>query len=1072
MSRFEKIVRGLFEAEDPKKKKDDKPEPKPVKDAEPKKAKKLDVDDDKSKGELDTPPKDDKKKDDKAPEKKKGATIPGQKVGSNPTGTIPKKAGDNLRGFSMDPDDESENDNANDTSTDGAKPTEPKIENPIVPINQLPDVIRQYKEFDGPGPKWMEIGKNKMYKQGRFPNGTKIKEATDQFYQAQFGVNGDQVDMATDYSGAAFDENGKPARTPTEVLDIFKEAIKKNGKHIKDKDIDSMSMQVLGLNPNSYKVKKIEVWDAYGHLWCWIKEQHGGDDDPLHVNFIYVAKNQGKYAGHVKLGNDSDPKKLTKESYGRMIANSYYNTSMLLLERNISNEDQIKSDVINVLKARVARDTRETPNNEVNIKKWLDSNLRNWFINGYGIQGSDPQWEEHQRYVKRILVVNGRIDCPGGLPKWLIDKMDKATKADPPEAVDYADWLNQNEVFYISVSDEFLEQLSHVIDFLNAEGAEHFARTRKHQILTSRQVPETLAHAASWGRSQGAQSDELDKMATNDAENDLGPPHKIKLIMPKFPDGSFWIQFLHATDNDYPKLAEAIPKGYQSKWKLNSGNPLLRRESKLMSHCIGAGTEYGEIIRRGDAQFYSLRDSRNVPKVTIEMHGKRIDQIQGFDDKTPPAETFGKICAFLNFMKAYEDRSNVTHNHVQRCQLIFSDKGFISRDEIAKMSGAQLAALNLPKEVLRRMQLVQIGTDKVVRLEDCGDRSKVSIKELEIAAQRGDLTAEELDKLGLIKTANGRLKSWEDMGGETIDQNIKFDGLATAIKFPPNITFTKNVTFNAYPGKSIPPWKILGNLTVNGGAVSAMSPGLEVSGALVISDCLSLTTFDGISCKSLKISNCPDLTRISNVSVTDTTEFSGSSVKEIGRDCSFAGTFTAKKTGLSGISPDAVFGSHVYLDECPITELRINEWPGTLMLTKTLIEKLPENMRVGFEETDPDELQIEGNQLCLDGTKLKTLPNNLKVKGNLVLPKTITALPNGLEAGTVIFSYGKIKKIPADSKVNIWVALHPKTGTPEFIYNKEYITQLHAEQTRLGKRLKRADYIVSPGDDMPTIKGF
>jgi hypothetical protein len=1068
MSRFEKIVRGLFEAEEPKKKKEDeKPEPKPVKDAEPKKAKTLDVDDDKSKGELDTPPKDDKKKDDKkTPDKKKGATIPGQKADSNPKGgTVPKKAADNMRGFSMDPDNETDNDNANDTPTDGAKPTEPKVENPLVPINQLPDLIREYKPFSGKGPKWMNVGENQWYKQGRFPNRERIKTVADQFYQAQFGVDGDKVDMATDYDAAG------PSKTPTEVLDIFKEAIKKNGKHIKDKDMDVMTMQALGINPETYKVVKVEVWDAYGHLWCWIKEEHGGDDNPLSVNFIYLAQGEGKYAGHVKLGND-EPKKLTQESYGHMIGSSYYNAAMLLLERNISNEDQIKSDVINVLKARVAQDTKENPTNELNIKKWLDSNLRNWFINGYGIQGSDPKWEEHQRLVRRILVVNGRIDIPGGIPTWLYDRMDKAIKAKPPQAVDYADWLNQNEVFYIQVSDEFIEELSHVIDFLNAEGTEYFARTRKHQVLTSRQVPETLGHAQSWGRSQGAQSDELDVMASNDAENDLGPPHKIKLLMPKFPDKWFWIQFLHATDNEYPRLAAAIPKGYESKWRLNSYNPLLRRESKLMKHCIGAGTEYGEMLRKETAEFYSLRDPNNVPKVTVEMRGKKIGQIQGFEDKTPAPSMFGKIGAFLNFLKAYEDRSNATHHHVQNCGLIFSDKGFVSRDEIAKMSGAELAALNLPREVLRRMQLVQIGPNKVVRLEDCGDRSKVSIQELELAAERGDLTDAELDKLGLIKTAGKKLKSWEQMGGETIDQNIKFDGLAMAINFPTNITFTKNVTFNGYPGKSIPAWNIAGNLTIQGGGITAISPGIRVGGALKINDCLSLTTFDGISCKSLTIGNTPDLGRISNVSVSENTEFTGSAVKEIGKGCSFAGPFVAKKSNLAGISSDAVFGSHVYLEECPITEIRIASWPGSLLLTKSSLEKLPDNMKVGFEENSPDELQVEGNQLCIDGTKLKTLPKNLKVKGTLILPKSITVLPDGLEAGTVVFSYGKIKKIPADCNVNIWVALHQKTGTPEFIYNKEYITKLHAEQTKAGKRLKRADYIVSPGDDMPTIKGF
>lgn len=45
-------------------------------------------------------------------------------------------------------------------------------------------------------------------------------------------------------------------------------------------------------------------------------------------------------------------------------------------------------------------------------------------------------------------------------------------------------------------------------------------------------------------------------------------------------------------------------------------------------------------------------------------------------------------------------------------------------------------------------------------------------------------------------------------------------------------------------------------------------------------------------------------------------------------------------------------------------------------------------------------------------------------------------------------------------------------ATPEFLFDKKYITNLHAEQRAQGKRLKRAEYIVSPGDDVPKIEGF
>lgn len=1041
MSRFESVVRSLLEEEEKKTKTKDKHKTKPT----------LDVDDDASKGELDAAkPKDDGKKKDgkKAEPKPKRARIPGRVAAGEPTdGEVPDSVADNLGSIDWTVND--------DQGEDEATPDVPAVVDTgtdLIPLDGLPDVLRDNGFTGDDRLTWIPVASFYKY-QNMGIAGNRIKDIADSFYMEQLGITGQTAKLMTDIPMAG------SKKTDTVTMGALEGAIKANGRMVSEKSIDAMTMEALGFDPRMYKVVNVEVWDAYGHMFMLFNEEHTGRGGAYgKFKYIVIAEGKGTYEGHARIETGSDVKQLEgpkNESFAIRSA-----IGALLLERNVINDTEIKTAVLDPLIAHVPADSRDAPNNEVNIKKWINSNVRNWMIDGYGVPGKDPFAAEHERMVKRVQYVNGRLNV-STMPDWLIKAMDKA-KAEGKVA-NHEDYLRLNEVVHITFADDLLDRLMHAIDYL-------VAHTRRGENITARQVDKTLEESIRWGRSRaGEENDQLGALASNDKYNDIGPPHKLKLYLP-FPDRWAWVQFGPATDSDYPTLAEAIPPGSMSSkniYRLESKNPLLRRESYFMNHCIGAGMgAYGQRLKDGQAQYFSLRNQNNQPTVTVEMDGKRVLQIQGPEDKTPDVVTFGKVAAFLNKIRAFDDLQNANHGNVTRCGLIFSPKGFLSRDDFVKMSPQEMASYNLPKEVLRKMGLVQIGTVKVVRIEDCNDRSKVSIQELEQA----DLTTEELDRLGLIKTKNG-LKSWETMGGETITSDMKFEGLATEIKFPNNISFERNVSFRAYPGKIIPSWTIQGTLTITGGEITTLAAGLNVRGKLVIKDCTRLTSIDGITCGALEISGATSLVKMDNVTVTGATQISGSNIATIGRNCKFGGAFDAGQSALESISPDCVFGSHVYLEKCPIKELKIREWPGSLILTGSAIMKLPDGMSVGASG-QPDKESIAG-QLALSNTKIKKLPDNLTINDSMLLPSSIKELPNGLVVPEeIVFHYGTIKKIPADCQFGKLVANHPKTGRPIFFWRKEYADRETERRVARGRPAPKIQHYVEPGDEIPKIESY
>lgn len=100
--------------------------------------------------------------------------------------------------------------------------------------------------------------------------------------------------------------------------------------------------------------------------------------------------------------------------------------------------------------------------------------------------------------------------------------------------------------------------------------------------------------------------------------------------------------WLHIKDK--PQVVKDYGDGM--KWVILSTDMHMQREGELMQHCVG-GPSYCRAMKDGTSEFYSLRDSKNEPHVTVEVYvsnGQRtIRQMKGKQN----ARAIGKYQPYL-----------------------------------------------------------------------------------------------------------------------------------------------------------------------------------------------------------------------------------------------------------------------------------------------------------------------------------------------------------------------------------------------------------------------------------------
>lgn len=206
-------------------------------------------------------------------------------------------------------------------------------------------------------------------------------------------------------------------------------------------------------------------------------------------------------------------------------------------------------------------------------KQWVLSVPRNYLLHGL----------EDKDMVSNFRVYNPAkpgLDMPDfkDLPQWAVDAM--------LEREETMHWFDPIQVR----RRPFWQMLEHIVNWFNSWPA---TDTRLSPArLTRINFPTACAAANTW----------MTNVSKNlwDFVKDKPP------IVRKYEDGYHWVRLVT---------------------KLH-----FERESKLMNHCVGNGAYYS-MYRRGDMEYFSLRDKHNNPHCTVECavaHGSRtVRQCKG-----------------------------------------------------------------------------------------------------------------------------------------------------------------------------------------------------------------------------------------------------------------------------------------------------------------------------------------------------------------------------------------------------------------------------------------------------------
>lgn len=699
----------------------------------------------------------------------------------------------------------------------------------------------------------------------------------------------------------------------------------------------------------------------------------------------------------------------------------------ILLERNVAN-DEVIAEFLKRCLQHVGQETFEDSSKKVpldnrkNIYRWINGNLRNWLRDDY-------------KGVERLSQIRA------GMPQWFYKK----AGADPDG------FLAANEVYWINIDHEIEEQVMHALDFM--------LTTPPGRDLSGWDVPNTIARGERMNRLKGMDDSELTSMATDDDSDDRRGKY-LKPIL-RFPKtGFFWVEVGPATDNDYPELSKKFYKGLRcGDWTLQSSNPLLRRETALMRHCVGAGTGYGEEVRQGTGRILSLRDRNNQPRVTVHLVGggrgapaKTMNQCYSIANSIPTKDLWPYIKDLSNFL-------GLDMGHwAERFKLIRTANGWIDEGDLHDMSMEEIAKLGLDTKVLRKMGFVTIGGT----LMSMKDAQKKTPQELEDS----DLTPEELMTIGFIRAKSGKVRSWADMGGEHIPGKTVFEGLRMPIDLAAGITFD-NVRFAAYPGEHLPQMNVTGTLEIVGGNVRSLAQGTVVKGELSIKSLNNpIDLLSHIKCGSFTTD--ARIVRVENFVVGGNNDsaqpncvITGDGIINIGPGCEFNQGISASKTGLETIDPGTKLAGRCDLSETPLREFMVPTVYGSIDLANTKVSKLANPLAINPKGIN----EFKSNPaLDLYGTPLKVMPPDTTIGGNMTVPKGLKALPDNLRGGTIWIPLGGPNVYPPGAKVNTFLILLKKDTNHVYIYDADY--QKTRERGMQGRTytFKLGDNPVSPGD--------
>ena len=346
----------------------------------------------------------------------------------------------------------------------------------------------------------------------------------------------------------------------------------------------------------------------------------------------------------------------------------------------------------------------------------------------------------------------------GAMRKFLINKYDKtrpyhASEKDPA-------WMQGKEDLEKVVLDDALTgKIQHVVDYIK-----NLITTNPQFKLNNFQAEEAFKQADEW----------VKKLQKKKIEEEVeGTDFK---VLKDYGDGYKWVDVISQNG--------------------------LAREGKLMGHCVGG---YWDRVKAGKERIVSLRDGKNEPHATLEITGKKLNQIKGKQNKRVIDDYMPYVLDLLNAKVV--PFSKIEDWDLKMNGLLETEKGYIGINQIPPGT-TLMKSLNLKEfENIKLPEDLTIKGDLTVSDGELQKNLKVTGK-LDLTDNQAmtqlppGLDVKDLDLFGsAIESIPAGIKIRGSLNGE----------FSQISKLPDGLTIPKDLQLSDTPIKELPKKLKVGN---------------------------------------------------------------------------------------------------------------------------------------------------------------------------------------------------------------------------------------------------------------------
>jgi hypothetical protein len=460
-----------------------------------------------------------------------------------------------------------------------------------------------------------------------------------------------------------------------------------------------------------------------------------------------------------------------------------------------------------------------------------------------------------------------------------------------------------------------------------------------------------------------------------------------------------------AQDSPDEKAVHSFDEGYRIVKLLSS--TALDREGSLMGHCVGAGG-YDNALKSGRAVFFSLRDPRNRPHVTMEVRiaDKKVLQARG-KQNAYPIKKYAKMIEAFSKQEGYDlsgEKVGLAELRTPDGQILDPDNLPEDRVVIAGHQGGWRTLALDNQGIERWPRIVEVEGDASMDFlandgpEEIVVRGRLRIGRIERGARLRRIHATTLSVGTEVKSLP------EDT---TVIESLVANGSALE-RLPTNLRLAATLDIRKTRIRTLPAGISCGSLLASESELTSIPDGLVVPGLVDIAKTKVTALPDGFSCESLLAAGSDLVWLPDTLSVQRTLDITDTRVTTIHAALSCE-HFLAARSGLSSL-PD---GFSV---------------EGTIDIRDTDITALPINLRCidlkvqGSKVVSIGKGTVIKGDIQASGTNLRLLPRGLHVAGSLVLnDAAVRVLPRDLYCGNLFISRTKIRNLPAS--LSVWGSL-------------------------------------------------